>query len=420
MPVNIKDNKELNAYLDETERKIGEIALHAVKVDDIDLIKKEHEDLKVIAEGLVKRFDEIKEVQKIQYLVKSEDERKHEFGRFLFAMQNNDMKTIYEMGGRLNMNSKTDEWKPKKEWNVGEKAATNLGTPLRGDAVTGSILIPETFTSEVLRIPEDGSGMMGKVRSIPMNTRIIHLPKTLAGVAFTWVTNEVTAKTEDNPTFSEVDLECETAAAWVALTEEFMEDSLVDMGAYLSELFREAWQKEFDTQVLVANTAPFIGMTRATTVNIVNMAAGKTSFSDATADDILDLIQALDTQTKRAGASFIMHTTVLDDFKRLKDDNGNYLYANPGGVQPQTFWGYPIIFSDAMPDSASDAISTGFVAFGNPKQWLHGNRVGLEFRMFSETSDALVYDRNFFRVRLRQGFIAGNPEGISVLKTPAA
>jgi len=415
----IKSPEQLNDFVETTENKIAEIAAHAEKIGDIELIKEENKELRTLVETLTTSIEEVKEAQTIKYLVKSEDERKHEFGRFMLAAAKGDMKTVYELGGKVNINERNEDWKGK-DWNFGDKAATDLGTPLRGDAVTGSILIPETFASEVLRIPEDGSGMMGKVRSIPMTTRKINYPKTLAGVAFTWVTNEITAKTEDNPTFSEVELEAETAAAWIAMTEEFQEDSMVDMAQYLAELFREAWQKEFDNQCLVADSAPFDGVMEASGVNSVTMGAGEVSFTDVDDTDIIAMIEALDSQTKRNGASFIMHPTILDSLKKLKDDNGYPIFAGMGQAQPTNLYGYPIIFSDAMPDSSSSAVSSPFLVFGNPRHIMHGNRVGLEFRIFSETSDALVYDRNFFRVRLRQGFVVGNPEGFSVLSTPAS
>jgi HK97 family phage major capsid protein len=414
----IKSQEELNMFVEDVESKLEAVTKEAAKVGDIEMVKTETEELKAIAENLEKRLEELKEQQVVRYISKSEDERAHEYADFMLACARQDYEKIKVYGGKVNaVKGQNEDWKPS-DWSI--KAAPDLGTPLRGDAVTGSILVPEQFASEVLRIPEDGSGMMGKVRTIPMSMRKINFPKELAGVSYTWVTNEVTAKTEQNPTFEEVELECETAAAWVAMTEEFMEDSMVDMSQYLSQLFREAWWKEFDTQVLTASAAPFTGILEDTDANIVTMGTGKTSFSDADFDDIVDLVQGLDTQAKRAGASFIMHATVLDNFKKIKDDNGNPIYANPGGTQPQTLYGYPIIFSDAMPDNSSSAESTPFVAFGNPKHLLHGNRKGLEFRFFNQTADTLVYDRNFFRVRLRQGFVAGNPEGFSVLKTPAS
>jgi len=82
--------------------------------------------------------------------------------------------------------------------------------------------------------------------------------------------------------------------------------------------------------------------------------------------------------------------------------------------------GREYIMSDAMPDADDSAVSTAFIAFGNPKYILHGNRVGMEFKLFDQTSDNLVYDRLFLRARLRQAFVTGIPAAFAVMKTAAS
>jgi len=157
-----------------------------------------------------------------------------------------------------------------------------------------------------------------------------------------------------------------------------------------------------------------------TSCNILNLGAGSTGFDDVTFDDMKNLIAKLDTQSKRNGAKFIMHTTILDIFKGIKDDNGRYIWQEPAGAEPGTIMGYGYILSDAMPDSTDSAVSTAFIAFGNPKHILHGDRVGMEFKLFDQTLDALVYDRLFLRARLRQAFVTGIPAAFAVMKTAAS
>ena len=414
----IKNNTELNQFALMIENKIDAIKAEAVKIADVDLIKTENAELKAALKTNKVELESIKAQIKANYSVTSEDEKLNNMGKYLIAVRRNDVETVHNMGGRINLSaSSNEEWKPDG-WVIA--AAPDVGTPLRGDATTGSYLVPELFASEVLRVPEDPSALMNKVRTIPMGARKITYPTKLAGVSFTWVTDETTAKTEKNPTFSYVELECETAAGWIPFTEELDEDSSVALGSYFSELFREAWQTEFDKQALVANAAPFTGIIRNASVNTLNMGAGKTSFVDATLDDLLDLQTELDSQAKRKGAAYIMHVTVLDHFKKLKDDFGNYVYMQPAGSQPGTLWGYPYILSDAMPDSSSSAVSTPFIAFGNPKHLLYGKRVGMEIRVFKETMDALIYDRLFLRARLRAAFNCGVPSAFATLKTASA
>lgn len=226
-----------------------------------------------------------------------------------------------------------------------------------------------------------------------MAARKINFPAKATGVTFSWPTNEITAKEEKNPTLADVELEAKTCAGFVAYTEELNEDSVVPLSQYFTSLFQEAWQTEFDFQFLDSNAAPFTGVLRDTSVNIVTMDGGNATFDSVTLDDIISLTAGLDDQSKRNGAVLIMHVTVQDVLKKLRNDQGDYIYASPAGNMPGTVWGYPVLLSDAMPDLSSSAASTGFIAFGNPKLLLHGNRVGMEVRIFSETMDTMVYDR---------------------------
>ncbi len=417
--IDIKNDVDLNLQINKIAETINAINKAAARVGDFELIKKENAELKSALEVNSKDFAAFKAMKNNKFAIKSEDEKMYNIGKFILAMRKNNMAVIKEMGGAIQANpSSRDDWKSVKEWNI--NAAPDLGTPLRGDTSTGSILIPDELAAEILRIPDDPSSMMGKVRSIPMGVRKITFPRKLVGATWTWVTNEVTAKTEASPTFGSVDLECETAAAWIAYTEEFGEDAVVDQGAYFTSLLREAWQKEFDTQCLNSATAPFVGVLTASGTNVLNLGAGNTSFDSVDFDDMHDLVAKLTTQSKRNGAKFIMHTTVLDIFKKIRNDVGDYIWEKPAGTTPGTIAGYEYILSDAMPDATDSAVSTAFVAFGNPKQILHGNRVGLEFKIFDLTADTLVYDRLFLRARTRQAFVTGIPAAFAIMKTAAS
>ena len=417
--MDIKSNGELNAYIDQLEKKLTDMTAAATALEAKgEGYKKDFDELKVKTDNVEKLLADMQELQKARFQTKSADERKWELAQFMLAMARKDYGKIHELGGKINTSNHAQDWK-ESDWMVG-KAATNLGTPMRGDAATGNILVPSVLASEILRIPADPSALMGRVRTVPMTVRKITFPTTLATPTFTWVTNEVTAKTESAATMASVDLECETAAAWVAMTEEFQEDSIIDFSQYLVELFNEAWQLEFDTQCLTASAAPFTGVLAAAGTNTVTMGAGKTGFANLTLDHMIDLRAGLTSQAKRNGAVYMMHMTVKDVISKIRDDNGNYIYAQPGAGQPGTIWGEPVIMSPAMPDITASAANTAFVAYGNPKYIMHGNRVGIEFRIFDQTSDAMVYDRNFLRVRLRQAFLVAQASGFAVLKTAAA
>jgi len=328
---------------------------------------------------------------------------------------------VYKYGGRMVRDDK--EWSEGK-WDIGkipgeEKAA--LGTVLRGDATTGSYLVPIQYESEIFALAKQASVMMGKVYTVPMATRDIYWPKQLTACAITWVTDETTAKTETNPTFSQVHLECETCAAWLTVTEELLEDYPGNLGDFFKNQFVEAWAQEFDKQVLNSNASPFTSILYNTSCNILNMGTGKTAFSDVGFSDLIDMENAISAAVGEVGlrgAVFIMHRKVFNYLRQKKDDDGQYLYQKPAEGVPATIWGYPYIISDQMP--YTDAADSPFLILGNPKYWLHGNRIGLQFQTFDNTIRKIDYDQIFYRFRLRQAFVGQHPEAFAVLETAAS
>lgn len=328
---------------------------------------------------------------------------------------------VYKYGGRMVKND--GEWS-ESNWKIGnaaEKAA--LGTVLRGDATTGSYLVPAAYETEVFRLAKQASVMMGKVTTIPMAARDLYFPAENATPTLTWVTDETTAKTETNPTFAQIHLATKTLAAWITVTDELIEDSLVNLGDFFKMQFTEAYGAEFDKQVLYADTDPFVGMAYNTSCNIISMASTKTSFADVTIDDLIDMENAISVakgETALQGASFIMNRYVFNVLRKLKDSNGDYIYMKPEAGLSGTIANYPYIISDQMPGSAADAVSTPFLILGNPKYWLNGNRVGMQFQTYNNTIRNVDYDQIFYKFRIRQAFIGAIPSAFAVLKTAAA
>ena len=113
----------------------------------------------------------------------------------------------------------------------------------------------------------------------------------------------------------------------------------------------------------------------------------------------------------------MMHPTITDLITLMKDANGRYIFREATDMSPKRAHGYPIIESDSMPELSDSAASTGFVAFGNPKHLIFGNRKSLEFRVFDSTSYAAVNREIFFRAVYRASFVNAYEAGFSVLKT---
>ncbi len=295
---------------------------------------------------------------------------------------------------------------------------SKLGTPLYSDATTGSYLIPVEYAAEVLMVSKQASQMMGQVREVPMQGITKYIPAADTVGSFAWLTLQSSTKTNVVPTFSQVTLTSYTAGMYSTITEEMSDDSLVPLASYYRDIYGEAWGYEFDYQTTQSNANPFTGILQAAD-NVHTMGTGKSTFASVEFDDLYDTIAKLTTVNKRIGGVWMLHCTVFDILRKIKDANGNYIYQQPYGTQPGTICGYPYIITDGMIPATSSAASTKFIAFGNPKYFIYGNRMGFEFKIFPDTSYAATEDQIFFRCRVRAAFKVGIAGAFTAVKTAA-
>jgi HK97 family phage major capsid protein len=299
-----------------------------------------------------------------------------------------------------------DEEYKGREKSITDTKAGLSSSPMTGDDSVGSYLgsyvIPVEYRAELERIALDNSAMMSLVRRVTVPGITSYLPYTTDELAFTKLTNQNTDKTEDNLTLARRTLTTEIYAAYVAIVEEFFEDSLVEIGGVIRDMFGEAWGKKFDSLCLEDSTYGAV----ATADNTVTMSTGDSNFDSVEIEDLVDMKQQLDTRAKRNGAMYFMHPEVWDFIEEQLDAQGRYQFGTVNEVAPLRVRSKPVVLTDGMPDNSNDdAVSTRFVGFGNPRYIWNGQRVGFEFRIFDQTQSAMESGQIFLRVRTRQAFV---------------
>jgi len=336
----------------------------------------------------------------------------YRFGKMLYAIQNRDTKTLAQMGLEKVQSTGRDF----KTYSLGK---ADLGTPLTGDAsgTDWQYAIPAyIYATDFLKVMDVSSEIIPQITKIPMSNRLIRYPTQGSTVfEFTYVTNEVTDKTEQKPTISYVDLECETFAGWVGVTDELMEDTFLDIGGILRTQAVEDLQYTIEEQALNGSGSPFTGALQ--NGSVVGSTIAGTTFGSVDWSDLLTAVEALTTKKQRVGASFVMHPTVWDILASKQDAVGRY-YFDPQRAIPRSAWGYPVYLSDAMPSTS--AVSTAFILYGNLKHIYHGTRMGMEIKYFDATMYAVQDDENFFRIRTRFGDVTSLPTNFVAITTAAS
>jgi HK97 family phage major capsid protein len=148
---------------------------------------------------------------------------------------------------------------------------------------------------------------------------------------------------------------------WVRWSAELNADSLFNMESLLGRLIGEGLGRLVNEKLTTGSGSSDVeGI-------MTNSTAGLTAAATAaiTSDEIIDLVHSVD-QQRRASAStaFMMNDSTLAAVRKLKDGNGNYLWAlgNYQAGTPDTLLGYPVFVNQAM-DSLAAAKKV--MAFGD-------------------------------------------------------
>jgi len=426
MKTEIKSEQDVNEFAKEANAEVT--ALKAANVEKDTKLADVDAQLKSMAEKFKTIQVQLKDALSIER-DDSEEAKLYKLGSFVKALYRKDGGEANRLGGIPTINSETEGFKVRPGFEARYKALHDrfwLKAALSSDPMTsddsddsdffGSYLVPVDILPEVMRIAEEASAMMSLVTSRPVRGITTTVPTTTDALTFTRLTDQETAATEDTWTWTKATLTVYDYATWIAITEDMDQDSLIALGAFIRAMVGEAWGTKFDTLALSDSTT---GAMAASGINQVTMGAGDVAFSSLTTDYLDQMITELTTRGKRRGARFFMSPSVWDYPANEVDDNGNYKIRRFSDAEPLQVRGYPVTLTDGMPDISDSAVSTDFVAFGNPTYILNGNRLGLEFRIYDQTESSMKYSQIYLRARVRQAFTLAIPSAWSKLTTAA-
>lgn len=348
-----------------------------------------------------------------------------------FAGVGDARKKAIEAGGtpekKVVKGDKTRQW--LKAVVAGDKdRAKALSTSTSGespDDAQAGLLIPEELMTEVLRIAETQYGLARRDMfylpfSGPGNSRKI--PALGTSVNVFW-TDEMESKKSTQPKFSIVEQTLKKLAAICPFSEEILEDSAIDIEGLLAKLFAEAVSKEEDLQFFAGTGSPWTGVLNNGDVNQVNQVLGVVGL---TADDLLDMQDATPSGALN-GAKYYLHRTVLSVVRKLKDDQGNYIFQNPGGGLPGTIWNFPYELSDAFPAVSEIEDGDPYILFGNLKQGcIFGDKQQLRVKLLDQATiedtdspgtSLNLAQRDMLALRIveRVGYVVALPKALTVL-----
>lgn len=293
-----------------------------------------------------------------------------------------------------------------KSLNMGSDSEGGYVAPPQLDRLIEARLLAASPMRQISTVRQTSVGSFKKPVSLGANA---------AWAAEEGARNETTA-----PTLSLLDFPAAELYAMPAATQALLDDSYVDIDEWLADEVQDAFSVQENT-AFVSGTGTnqpkgFLSYTEVADAshawNQVGYIASGGAGAFASGEEVerlLDLIYALKPGF-RSNARFVTNRRTLSSLRKVKDDDGRYIFAPGLGGEASSLLGFPITEMEEMPDVATDATP---IAFGDfRKGYLIVDRQGA--RVLRDPYSAKPYV--LFYTTKRVGGGIQNFDAIKVLK----
>jgi len=249
-----------------------------------------------------------------------------------------------------------------------EVKAMSVGTP-----ADGGYLVPDEVEREIGKRLAAISPIrsIASVREISGNA--YKKPFMTAGPATGWVAETASRPQTNSPTLDELSFPAAELYAMPAATGALLEDSAVNIDEWIAS--------EVEQVFAVQEGAAFVngdgsnkpkgflqydkvaeGSWAWTKIGFVETGAAGAFPDEAPTDPLIDLVYALKVGY-RQNASFVMNRKTQSAIRKLKDEDGHYLWQPPSQVGMRAgLLTFPVVEAEDMPDIATGSYS---IAFGD-------------------------------------------------------
>nr|DAZ52165.1 MAG TPA: major capsid protein [Caudoviricetes sp.] len=266
-------------------------------------------------------------------------------------------------------------------WNMmrGNVSANVMNALKEGADSDGGYLVPDEFENQLIQKLHQENVLRSISHVIQTSSGDHKIPVVASEGTASWLDEEA-AYTESNSSFGQVTLGAHKLGTLIKVSDELLNDSAFDLTNYISTEFARRLGDSEEEAFLTGN-----GTGRPT--GILNDSNGaKDGVTAATADaitfdELIDLFYSLK-EPYRKNAVFLMNDSTVKAVRKLKDQNGQYIWQP--SVQlgtPDMILNRPVFTSQYMPTlSAGNKIAL----FGDFSYYWIADRQGRTFKRLNE------------------------------------
>ena len=244
-----------------------------------------------------------------------------------------------------------------------------------GSDPEGGYLVPDEYEHTLVAALQEESFFRGLAHTIRTSSGDHTIPVVASHGEAAWM-EEGSAYPESDDTFSQVNLGAHKLGTAIRVSEELMNDSVFDLESYITQEFaRRIGTKEEEAFLVGDGNHKPLGVFQGAEVGVT---AAKTAI---TFDDMMDLYHSLRTPYRR-NASWIPNDSTVKAIRKLKDNNGNYIWQPSVQVgQPDRILSLPYRTSSFVPELAA---GNKAIALGDYSYYWIADRQGRKFKRLSE------------------------------------
>lgn len=281
-----------------------------------------------------------------------------------------------EKEGRASNSYKKSFWNAMRDKSVRPDVMNSLKV---GSDAEGGYLVPDEYEKTLVEGLEEENIFRKIAKVITTSSGDRKIPVVATKGTASWVDEEGVIEDKDDA-FSQVSIGAYKLGTLIKVSEELLNDSVFDLESYISKEFaRRIGSREEDaffngdgvgkpTGIFNATGGAEIGVTTASSTAI-------------TADELIDLYHSLKAPYRK-NAVWVLNDSTIKAIRKLKDNNGNYLWQPALTANtPDTIFGRPVFTSSYVPTIAAGAKT---IAFGDFKYYWIADRQSRSFKRLNE------------------------------------
>lgn len=248
-----------------------------------------------------------------------------------------------------------------------------------GSDAEGGYLVPDEYEKTLVEGLEEENIFRKIAKVITTSSGDRKIPVVATKGTASWVDEEGVIEDKDDA-FSQVSIGAYKLGTLIKVSEELLNDSVFDLESYISKEFaRRIGSREEDAFFNGDGVGKPTGIFNAT--GGAELGVTTASSTAITADELIDLYHSLKAPYRK-NAVWVLNDSTIKAIRKLKDNNGNYLWQPALTANtPDTILGRPVFTSSYVPTIAAGAKT---IAFGDFKYYWIADRQSRSFKRLNE------------------------------------